>query len=143
VNDSKLKDELLLLLENGERLKLALMLELGKFDADPTTKKDAQRNAAPEFRAGYEEWYSLAIEVVKHFLPDRFTNFTVLYRDDQKKAENHLTYGIADYMRGLKTSLQASLGSENTALLLFQQQLDILKSAQAVPQFRDLLRSRS
>jgi hypothetical protein len=88
----------------------------------------------PSFKEKYQSWYSESLAVVKFLLPDRVTDFTKLY--EKPKGRKDITYGnyvIEDYLQGLRVTrgaLEIEIVSPKAAIPQFQQQLNILKSAQ-------------
>lgn len=128
-NISKFKEELERLVNEGDLLKLRLALDLHITDAD--TEKKLRELKLPRFKDKYETWYSLALQVVKQVLPDRLNDFIKQYKDEKRKQTDFLTYGVSDYMIGLKTTRGLlTLVDEKAAFPKFEQQMNILKSAQ-------------
>jgi hypothetical protein len=129
-NVKKFKDELKSLIDKGELLRFALALNLDIVDDD--TKEKLREMDLPSFAEEYERWYSVSMQVVKQVLPDRLTDFVKQYKDDKRKEPTFLTYGISDYMIGLRVTRGIQTVVDETATLpKFEQQLNILKSAQA------------
>ena len=58
----------------------------------------------PNFKTEYDTWYSEAHAVIKKVLPDRLVDFVKQYKDEKRKEIDFLTYGIADYLLGLRTT---------------------------------------
>lgn len=58
----------------------------------------------PNFKTEYDTWYSEAHAVIKQVLPDRLADFVKQYKDEKRKEIDFLTYGIADYLLGLRTT---------------------------------------
>jgi hypothetical protein len=58
----------------------------------------------PNFKTEYDTWYSEAHAVIKQVLPDRLVDFVKQYKDEKRKEIDFLTYGIADYLLGLRTT---------------------------------------
>lgn len=126
-----LKKELAALNARGELLYFAMLDETGKLSAkvkEKVLKPDAK---FPRFESGYESWYSEALQVVKQILPDRYEDFVRQYRIDKRKEIDVTTYGIADYLLGIKTSRGGSvIADQSAAIPKFQQQQEILKAAE-------------
>jgi len=78
------------------------------------------------FIAKYEPWYTKALVVVKQLLPSRLEDFTVLYRQKQRKEINNSTYTISD---ALKATV-ANYGNckPSTAAYSMASQVKILES---------------
>ena len=128
-NISKFKEELESLLNEGDLLRLSLAVDLGVFDEE--TVKNLRELKLPIFKDQYERWYSASMRVVKQMLPDRLADFVKQYRDEKRKQTDFGTYGTADYMIGLSiTRGCVTFVDEKVAFPKFEQQLNILKSAQ-------------
>jgi hypothetical protein len=128
-NIQKFKEDLKKLIARGELLRYSMALDLGV--VDKKTEEGIRKLNPPSFKAEYEQWYSLAMQVVKQILPDRFEDFKRQYRDEKRKSMDHLTYGVADYMIGLQTTRGGMvLTDAKSAFPKFDQQLNILKSAE-------------
>ena len=88
----------------------------------------------PSFRDKYQSWYSESLAVVKVLLPDRVADFVRLY--EKPKGRREIQYGnyvIEDYLQGLRVTRgweKETVVSPKAAIPQFQQQLNILKSAQ-------------
>jgi hypothetical protein len=127
-NIAKHKTELEKLVEEGELLRVSLA-----FDLQMLAQGDAKKiNEAklPRFKKEYEAWYSLAMRIVKQLIPDRLADFVRQYKDEKRKEIDFLTYGVSDYMIGLRTSRYEKVVADGTAAFpKFEQQLNILKSA--------------
>jgi hypothetical protein len=84
------------------------------------------------FERSYQEWYSKAIEVVKHFSPSRLDEFTELYKSNLKNREvNAETYSIYDYLRGMQSNPEHPhhFNGFSVASMRFNLQNGILQSA--------------
>ena len=128
-NITKFKDELKRLFSEGQRLRYSLALDLNI--VDEPTKKKLNDLSLPIFKEEYESWYSLAMQVVKQVLPDRFDDFVKKYKNERRKELDHLTYAISDYMIGVRATRGIdTIVEPNAAFPKFEQQLNILKSAQ-------------
>lgn len=88
----------------------------------------------PSFKEKYQSWYSESLAVVKFLLPDRVADFVKLY--EKPKGRKDIAYGnyvIEDYLQGLRVTrgaLEIEVVSPKAAIPQFQQQLNILESAQ-------------
>ena len=134
-NLAKFKNELNALIDQGNLLRVSLASDLGVDVIDPETgKKLKQRDlkSLPNFKENYESWYSVSMQVIKQVLPDRLGDFVKHYKDERRKNTTFATYGVSDYMIGLRVTrgLEEVVGA-GAARPKFDQQLDILKSAQA------------
>lgn len=129
-NITKFKDELKALIHEGELLRVSLALDLGGVDEE--TEKKLREMKLPNFKEEYERWYSVSMQVVKQLLPDRLSDFVKQYKDEKRKQTDVETYGLSDYMIGIRiTRGYETLVDEKAGFAKFQQQLKILKSGQA------------
>src|SRR5450759_2935348 len=124
---TRIRAELDELVSLGETLKLSLYAEVETLDERVQAKVDGMN--LPDFRSGYEGWYSKSLQVVKQLLPDRLEDFRRQYKDDKRKAIDHLTYGLSDYIGGVTITRYGSQDIDGRAALPnFVQQLNILES---------------
>jgi hypothetical protein len=72
-NIQKFKEDLKKLIARGELLKYSMALDLGI--VDKKTEENIKKLNPPSFKNEYEHWYSLAMQVIKQILPDRFEDF--------------------------------------------------------------------
>lgn len=136
-NIARFKEELNALVEEGDNLRLALVLDLKL--TDKKTEKQLSELRLPRFKEKYERWYSLSLEVVKQLIPDRLADFVKQYKDEKRKQTDFLTYGISDYMIGLQTTRGGEvLADGKAAFPKFEQQLNILAVKKANPTINDL-----
>lgn len=112
-NLEKYKDDLDKLIEEGELLKKALIREQESIN---NTKNKDNIEINYYFTENYQTWYSESLNLIKIILPDRINDFKKLYEKN----------GIEKY---LLDSIHL-LWNDNT-INLFNQQLNILKSAQS------------
>jgi hypothetical protein len=54
-----------------------------------------------KFITGYHPWYTRALAVVRHLLPDRLADFQRLYHLEKRKMINSSTYTMEDYITGV------------------------------------------
>jgi hypothetical protein len=98
-----------------------------------SVKNEAERKRLakkPDFISEYQRWYSLALRVVEQLLPDRYSEFRNLYRDERRKTVDLWTYGVADYINGVRPGVIAK-GSEGArAMRCLRQQISILETAE-------------
>jgi hypothetical protein len=142
-NIGKYKKDLEQLISDGEQLLNAMQFEcfpkesedaLMKIFEGSKSKVHEFKKKLPSFKDGYQSWYSEALAVVKLLLPDRVADFVKLY--EKPKGRKDITYGnyvIEDYLQGLQVTrgaLEIKVVSPQAAIPQFQQQLNILKSAQ-------------
>ena len=85
----------------------------------------------PNFKTEYDSWYSEALIIIKQLLPDRLADFIKQYKDEKRKDIDRPTYGIADYLLGLrKTRGTKVVLEESAAIPKMQIQNSILKAVQ-------------
>lgn len=125
---SQLREDLDKLIKEGQLLYFRMLLDVGLLDEK--TAEEAKKAELPAFKENYEKWYSMAMQVVKQLLPDRYEDFVRQYRNDKRKETDSLTYTISDYLlgivatRGVHTVVDTKAGVPK-----FEQQLNILQSA--------------
>ncbi len=57
------------------------------------------------FRSEYQSWYLKAMKVVKQLTPERYSEFTNLYKLDKAPKElDYTTYTISDYLNGVRVT---------------------------------------
>lgn len=56
-----------------------------------------------DHKSAYQRWFTKAYNVVKNILPDRHSEFYILYKDEKRKNNeiSYLNYTISDYFLGL------------------------------------------
>lgn len=124
-----LEAELKELIVDGQLLYYALAKELGKLDKTASEELEKQKLKLPNFSSSYDQWYSVAIAVVKQILPDRLDDFISQYKQEKRKEIDALTYTISDYLLTITTSrLGQVLVDGNSAFPKFMRQLNILRS---------------
>lgn len=89
-----LKGELINLIEEGRKLKTGLSLCTTKFDINNATDED--KSTVKFFFDNYEKWYTKALFIIKVFIPDRYNDFSLLYKNDKRKELSWKTYTISD-----------------------------------------------
>jgi len=106
--------------------------ELGKLAGDFTKDIENHGLKLPDFSGEYDAWYSAALRTIKQLVPDRFEDFTQLYKNEKRKQIDFLTYSISDYLLGLKTEKYGEVVVDKSAALpKMQMQRSILKSTAA------------
>jgi uncharacterized protein YfbU (UPF0304 family) len=140
-NVDKYKKDLESLIRQGDMLFNAIQYECypDQFEkqARETLKTaDAYKefiSTIPSFRASYQSWYSETLVVIKQILPDRLLDFISYYEVPKNRKElKFVNYMIADYLQNLRTTnfVGEVLVDGTAAINKFQQQLEILRSAQ-------------
>lgn len=87
----------------------------------------------PNFETEYDSWYSESLLVVKKIIPDRLDDFVKQYKDEKRKEISFLTYGISDYLLGLRTTRGGGyevIADQTSAIPKMQNQKSILASAE-------------
>ncbi len=86
----------------------------------------------PEFKQGYQAWYSESKALIKQLLPDRLADFAKHYEKPKTRKEvTYENYTIEDYMRGLRMTRgyeKEIVVGPYAAISQFEQQLAILKA---------------
>lgn len=100
----KLEKELKALIAKGELLYYAMADAHGKLPSNFKSKLAEHNVELPNFDEDYDGWYSEALRVVKQILPDRYDDFVKQYKDEKRKEITFLTYGVSDYLLGLRTT---------------------------------------
>lgn len=103
-NIDSMKEELADLKERGKNLYLAMVDDVQGLPDD--FKKDLKEKGVklPNFNRSYDSWYSEALVVLKQLLPDRVDDFIKQYKQEKRKDIDFLTYGISDYLLGVRTT---------------------------------------
>lgn len=130
---SALKGQLKNLMVQGDLLYYAMADAQGKLP--DKFKADLEKNDVklPNFVEEYDSWYSEALAVVKQLIPDRLNDFVKQYKQDRRKEIDFLTYGISDYLLGLRTTRGGSthvVADQEAAIPKMQNQRSILASAE-------------
>jgi hypothetical protein len=138
-NLEKYKSELDTLVENGILLYQALQHECwpeefesaykGGFDNKDEYEKFIK--TFPRFASGFQKWYSEAHSVIKQLIPDRLIDFVRLYEKPRNRKEiTCSSYVIEDYLHGFTVTRGGRVVVPlSSAITLFEQQIEILKSA--------------
>lgn len=117
-----LRRELIAQLAGDERQEL--------IDAVAKDRQKEELLKAPYFVREYQRWYSSALRVVEQVLPDRYAEFRDLYKDDRRKELSVSTYGIADYVAGIRPSLLTERDALSKAMRAFERQAAIVSTAE-------------
>ena len=128
-NLTKMKKDLDELIKQSERLYYSLLLELDLLSSD--LKKTVKSKNFPPFKEEYEVWYSEALQIVKLLLPDRMSDFVVLYKNSKRKEISYESYSISDFLIGLVTTRAGEIQVDlKDVVPKFKQQKSILKSVE-------------
>jgi len=100
-------------------------------------KQKILKNIRGTFESEYHKWYNESFAIIKYLLPDRLTEFEMLYKSDQKRKNiNAITFTIQDWLMGARVSvndfnIEKRFDDFAATLMRFQNQLAILKSVKA------------
>jgi len=131
-NLDRFKKDLESLIEEGDRLLLAMFYELNPKEFLLELKNDESSSeeivkGLPSFRNKYQSWYSEALILIKQLLPDRIIDFISYYeKPKSRKTINFDNYKIADYLQSIEVPFTVG---PDAAIPQFKQQLAILESA--------------
>lgn len=114
----ELKGELTTLVEEGEKLKEGLSTYSQEFSRKNAT--DDELSAIGYFFDNYEKWYTKALTVIKIVIPDRYNDFSILYKNDKRKEISWKTYTLSDAVQRI-TSMDKSLHPHKALTKLLQQ----------------------
>lgn len=99
-----MKKEVRSLVARGNHLYLAMLDDVSGLPDEITNKLKENKIKLPDFTNDYDSWYSEALALIKQLLPDRLEDFKRQYKDEKRKEISFLTYGISDYLYGLRTT---------------------------------------
>jgi hypothetical protein len=137
VDRTAIKAEIQQLVQVGtqlwERELLASVSENERKQHLSSVKDEAERKMLakkPHFISEYQRWYSLALRVVEQLLPDRYSEFRNFYKDERRRGMDVETYGVADYIKGIRPLTMSQNSQASSAMRCFQQQISILETAE-------------
>ncbi len=87
------------------------------------------------FYSSYQRWYTEACAVIRQLIPDRISEFELLYKGDgRRKSIDSMTYTIQDWLNGVRAGVRYNQKSEfdDAAIVTmrFQTQTQILKASE-------------
>jgi len=139
-NIDRFRSDLKKLIEQGNRLQMALQYECFPSETEKAVKKQLGAKTKeylhklPRFKGEYQAWYSESIFLLRQMLPDRVADFKRLYEKPKRKDITSESYRIEDCLQGLtitrgyeKTKV---IGPEG-AMPHLDQQLAIIKAVEA------------
>lgn len=136
-NLEKYKDDLKKLIEQGRLLYYAIVKESlpAEFEKQYKSFLKAKKygellKKIPNFRSGYQLWYSESLSLLKQILPDRVNDFVRLYEKAKNRKDiEYWNYVIEDYLQNLTVTrwYEKKVGPE-AAITQFEQQLNIVKA---------------
>lgn len=130
-NIDDLKKELQSLRRQGHNLYLAMIDDTQGLPDD--FKKDLKKDKIklPNFNSEYDTWYSESLSLIKQLLPDRVDDFIKQYKQEKRKEIDYLTYGISDYLLGVKvTRTHMKTVDQSAAVGKMELQNSILKAVE-------------
>lgn len=128
-----IKKELKELIRQGNLLYYAMADAQDKLPEGFKEKLEKNGVELPNFETEYDSWYSESLLVVKQIIPDRLDDFVKQYKDEKRKEISFLTYGISDYLLGLRTTRGGGyevIADQTSAIPKMQNQKSILASAE-------------
>lgn len=128
-----MKKELKELIRQGDLLYYSMADTQDKLPDGFKEKLEKNGIELPNFEAEYDSWYSESLLVVKQIIPDRLGDFVKQYKDEKRKDISFLTYGISDYLLGLRTTRGGGyevVADQTAAIPKMQNQKSILASAE-------------
>ncbi|MDM1717462.1 hypothetical protein [Thiopseudomonas alkaliphila] len=128
-----IKKELKELIRQGDLLYYAMADAQDKLPKGFKEKLEKNGVELPNFETEYDSWYSESLLVVKKIIPDRLDDFVKQYKDEKRKEISFLTYGISDYLLGLRTTRGGGyevIADQTSAIPKMQNQKSILASAE-------------
>ena len=99
-----MKSELNALVYKGHLLHFAMIEDTEGLPEKIKKQLKDNKIKLPNFRSEYDSWYSEALSVIKQILPDRQADFIKQYKDEKRKEIDYVTYTIADYILGLRST---------------------------------------
>lgn len=114
----ELKSELTSLVAEGKKITIGLSTYSQEFNFQNATEDEI--SDIKYFFDNYEKWYTKALAVIKVIIPDRYTDFSILYKNDKRKEISWKTYTISDAVQRI-TSMDKSLHPHKALTRLLQQ----------------------
>jgi hypothetical protein len=126
----KLQTELKELIRTGDVLYYSMANDLKKLSKEVKDSLTENEIKLVNFDSKYDSWYSESLLVIKQLIPDRLDDFIKQYKDEKRKEIDFLTYGIADYLLGLRTTRNGGevVVDQSAALPKMKNQSSILAS---------------
>lgn len=99
-----IKKEVKALIAKGNHLYLAMLDDVSGLPDEIKKQIKEHKIKLPNFKNEYDSWYSETLALIKQLLPDRLDDFKRQYKDEKRKDITFLTYGISDYIYGVRTT---------------------------------------
>ena len=126
-NLQRYKEDLQKLIQKGHRLELGFIEALGLLENIKNKDQVLEKTKPLNFNRYYESWYTEALSLISQLIPARLEDFIKLYKNENRKDIDFLTYTISDHLIGLVTRRGGEIKADgNAALPKFQQQLKIV-----------------
>ena len=107
-NLERYKNDLESLIDRGKNLAVAMEIDCFPDKFEAILQKYGEegrakiRKGLPNFKRGYQAWYSEAKVLIKQLLPDRLEDFVRHYEKPKgRKDFSYENYRIDDYLQGL------------------------------------------
>ncbi len=108
-NKEKIKTELNSLIETGRFIMYEVGIKNNKYTPELIKRIEeiegfiTYKSKSSTVKASYQKWFTKSYNVVKQILPDRYSEFYVLYKDEKRKKNDidYLTYTISDFFLGV------------------------------------------
>ena len=97
----EIKTELVDLINIGNKLQKGLSIYTTSCDFNKFSEEKASK--VLYFFDHYEKWYTKSLIIIKTLLPDRFADFSILYRNDKRKELDWNTYTISDAVQQISS----------------------------------------
>lgn len=115
----------------GNRLYYTMADDLNLLSDDLKKELKKENIELANFKTEYDTWYSEALVIIKQLLPDRLADFIRQYKDEKRKEIVNSTYGIADYLHGVKiTNYGKVIADSSSAFVKMQNQNSILQAVE-------------
>lgn len=114
----ELKAEIKVLINTGKKLATGLSLYSPSKDFKKLPKEDSDKIVF--FFKNYEKWYTKSLAIIKVLLPDRYADFSLLYRNEKRKQLTWQTYTLSDATQEITTN-DNSLHPHHASTKLYQQ----------------------
>ncbi len=130
----KYKNDLDLLIKQGDDILMAMKIECGIMDKIKIKKTGDEYSEMLNKLINYQTWYSEAMSIIRLILPERIDNFIQFYEGSKnRKTIDNESYVIKDFLLGI-TLKRSHLGQKimvvdrSAAIKKLEQQVLILKA---------------